>query len=59
MSCDTVGHIRKHCADFAEALRSNAVYLCNGWVHVSETQRALGLNTGHDGRGRDMTCTGR
>ena len=49
MWCDAVGHIRKECADFAEALRTNAVYLWNGRVHASETRKALGLNTGRDG----------
>ena len=31
--------------DFAKALRTNAVYLWNGRVHASETQKALELNT--------------
>ena len=46
---DAVGHIRKDYVDFAEALRTNVVYLWNGCVHTSETRRALELNTGHGG----------
>ena len=49
MWCDAVGHIRKECTDFAEALRTNAVYLWNGWVHLSKTWKALEFNTGPDG----------
>ena len=30
--------------DFAEALKGNVVYLWNGWVHASETRRAVELN---------------
>ena len=42
VQCDR--HARKDCGDFAEAMRSNVVYLWNGWVHASETRRALELN---------------
>ena len=28
--CDAVGHIRKDCGDFTEAIRTNVVYLWNG-----------------------------
>ena len=38
MWCDAVGHIRKDCVDFTEALRANVVYLWNGRVHASETR---------------------
>ena len=48
MWSDAIGHIRKDCADFADALRTNVVYLWNGRVHASETRRALELNTGRD-----------
>ena len=44
--CDAVGHARKDCGDFTEALRANVVYLWNGRVHASETRRALELNIG-------------
>ena len=44
MWCDAVGHIRKDCMDFVEALRTNVVYLWNARVHASETQRVLNLN---------------
>ena len=50
--CDTVDHIRNDCGDFAEALRANVVYLCNGQVHASETRRALELNIGRGGMKR-------
>ena len=46
MWCDAVGHIRKDCGDFSEPLRSSVVYLWDGWVHASETRRALNLNVG-------------
>ena len=49
MWCDAVGHIWKECGDFAKALRTNVVYLWNGWVHASKTRRALELNTGRGG----------
>ena len=35
MWCDAVCHIRKECGDFAEALRTNVVYLWNARVHAS------------------------
>ena len=54
MWCDEVGHIRKDCADFGGALRANVVYLSNGWVHASETRKALELNTGRGGMKRLM-----
>ena len=44
MWCNTVGHTRKDCEDFAEAIRANAVYLWKGQVHASETWRAMELN---------------
>jgi hypothetical protein len=47
--CDTVGHARKDCRDFAEAIRVNVVYLCNERVHNSETRRVLELNIGRGG----------
>ena len=50
--CDAVGHARKDCEDFAEAIRSNVLYLWNGWVHASETRRALELNIGRGGMKR-------
>ena len=52
--CDTVGHAWTGCGDFAEAIRSNVVYLWNGRVHVSETRRALELNVGRGGMKRLM-----
>ena len=52
--CDVVGHARKDCGDFAEAIRSNVVYLWNGRVHASETRRALELNAGRGGMKRLM-----
>ena len=52
MWCDAISHIRKDCADFADVLRTNGVYLWNGRVHTSETRRALELNTGRDGMKR-------
>ena len=54
MWCDAVGHIRKDCGDFAEAMRSNVVYLRNGLVHASETRMALDLNVGRGGMKRLM-----
>ena len=46
MWCDEVGHIRKDCGDFAEALRIRVVYLWEGQVHASDTRRALNCNDG-------------
>ena len=54
MWCDAVGHARKDCRDFTEALRANVVYLWNGRVHDSETQRALDSNVGCGGMKRLM-----
>ena len=54
MWCDAVGHARKDCRDFTEALRANVVYLWNGWVHDSETRRARDLNVGRGGMKRLM-----
>ena len=54
MWCDTIGHTRKDCGDFAKAIRANVVYLWNGWVHASETRRALELNAGRGGMKRLM-----
>ena len=47
--CDVVGHARKDCGDFAEAIRSNVVYLWNGRAYESETRRALELNVDRGG----------
>ena len=44
--CDAVGDARKDCGDFAEAIRSNVVYLWNRQVHARETRRSLELNVG-------------
>ena len=54
MWCDEVGHIRKDCGDFAEALRSRVVYLWEGRVHASDTRRALNRNDGRGGMKRLM-----
>ena len=54
MWCDEVGHIRKDCGDFAEALRSRVVYLWEGRVHANETGRALNLKVGRGGMKRLM-----
>ena len=54
MWCDAIGHTRRDCVDFTEALRSNVVYLRNGQVHESETQEALRWNTGWGGMKRLM-----
>jgi hypothetical protein len=40
--------------DFAEAIRANVLYLCNGRIHDSETWRVLELNTGRGGMKRLM-----
>jgi hypothetical protein len=52
--CDVVGHARKDCRDFAEAIRANVVYLSNGRVHDCETRRMLELNVGREGMKRLM-----
>ena len=57
MWCDAVGHIRKDCVDFAEALRANVVYLWNRRVHASEIRRALELNIERGGMKRLMEET--
>ena len=49
-----VGHAQKDCGDFAEAIRSNVVYLWNGRVHASGKRRALELNVGRGGMKRIM-----
>ena len=54
MWCDAVGHIQKECVDFVEALKTNVVYLWNGRVHASETQKALEMNTWRGGMKRLM-----
>ena len=54
MWCDEVGHIRKDCGDFAEALRSRVGYLWEGRVHASDTRRALNRNDGRGGMKRLM-----
>jgi hypothetical protein len=52
--CDAVGHARKDCRDFTEALRAKVVYLCNGRVHDCETRKMLELNVGKGGMKRLM-----
>ena len=54
MWCDEVGHIRKDCGDFAEALRNRVVYLWEGRVHASDIRRALNRNDGRGGMKRLM-----
>ena len=54
MWCDGVGHIRKDCGDFAEALRNRVVYLWEGRVHANDTRRALNRNDGRGGMKRLM-----
>ena len=54
MWCDEVGHIRKDCGDFAEALRNRVVYLWEGRVYASDTRRALNHNDGRGGMKRLM-----
>ena len=51
---DPVGHARKDCGDFADAIRANVLCLWNGWVHASETRRALELNIRRGGMKRLM-----
>ena len=46
---DGIRHIRRDCADFAEALTNNVVYLSNDCVHTSDTRRLLKVNTGRGG----------
>ena len=50
--CDAVEHNWRDCADFAEAIRGNVVYLWNGRVHASDTQRPAETNFGHGGMKR-------
>jgi hypothetical protein len=52
--CDVVGHARKDCKDFAEAIRANVVYLNSGRVHDNKTRRMLELNVGRGGMKRLM-----
>jgi hypothetical protein len=52
--CDAVGHARKDCRDFTEALRSKVVYLSNGRVRDCETRKMLELNVGKGGMKRLM-----
>jgi hypothetical protein len=52
--CDAVGHARKDCRDFTEALRTKVVYLSNGRVHDCETRKMLDLNVGKGGMKRLM-----
>ena len=54
MWCDTVGHTRRECTDFAEALKSNVVNLWNGQVHACETRKPLELNISGGGMERLM-----
>ena len=54
MWCDNNNHIWKDCANFAEALKNNVVYLWNSWVHASETRRPVEMNTGCGGMKRLM-----
>ena len=49
MWCDMVGHTRRDCVDFTEALRSNVVYLRNGQMHASETREVVEWNIGRGG----------
>jgi hypothetical protein len=44
--CDAVGHARRDCRDFAEAIRANVVYLSDGRVYDCGTRRMLELNVG-------------
>ena len=41
--CDIVGHVRRECTDFADALRSNVMYLWNGRVHARHTLLPVGV----------------
>jgi hypothetical protein len=52
--CDAVGHARKDCRDFSEAIRAKVVYLSNGRVHDCETWKMLELSVGKDGMKRLM-----
>ena len=52
--CDAVGHTWKDCRDFAEAMRSNVVYLWNGRAYDCETRRALDLIISRGGMKRLM-----
>ena len=54
MWCDAIGHTRRDCGDFTEALRSNMVYLRNGHVHGSETRESLKWNSSRGGMKRLM-----
>ena len=49
-----VGHVRKECADFANTLRNNVIYLWNGRVYVGDTRKALEFNSGRGGMKRLM-----
>ena len=44
MWCDAIGHNQRDCVEFAEALKSNVIYLWNGRVHASDTWRALEMS---------------
>ena len=52
--CDVIGHTRRNCADFDEALRKNMVYLWNGRVHASDMRTMLEVNTRRGGMKRVM-----
>jgi hypothetical protein len=52
--CDAVGHARKDCRDFTEAIRAKVVYLSSGRVHDCETRKMLDLNVGKGGMKRLM-----
>ena len=52
--CDLIGHARRDCADFGEALRSNVIYLSNGRIHASDMRRMLDVNFGWGGMKRLM-----
>ena len=54
MWCDAVGHGRRDCVEFAEALRGNVVYLWNRWVHAGDTRRVVETNFGRGGMKRLM-----
>jgi hypothetical protein len=54
LCCDAVGHARKDCRDFTEALRTKVVYLTNGRVHDYKTRKMLEFNVGRGGMKRLM-----
>ena len=44
-----VGHVRRECVDFVEALGNNILCLWDGRVHACETWKPLELNIGWGG----------